>query len=272
MKRTNDGRPAPTPRAGGEAPVALVMGGGAGTGRATALAFARAGYRVAIADVSEKGGQKTLEELQDMGGEGFFQRADMASAEDNRAVVDAVGERYGGLHAVSNNAAAGTRNLPLADIPEEEWDRAHSVTLKGVWLAMKAQLPLMEQSGGGAIVNVASVAGMRGDPHQAAYAAAKGGVIALSKTAATEYAKRGVRVNTVCPGGINSGGMAFYMEQLPAEMRDKVLNTHALGRLAEPEEVADAVVYLCSDQASFITGHDLVVDGGILVRSNVLDI
>ena len=252
--------------------VALVMGGGAGTGRATVLAFARAGYRVAIADVNEKGGQKTLQALQDEGGEGFFQRADMASAADNQAMVDAVEARYGSLQAVSNNAAAGTRNLPLAEIPEEEWDRSHAVTLKGVWLAMKAQLPLMERSGGGAIVNVASVAGMRGDPHQAAYAAAKGGVIALGKTAATEYAKRGIRVNTVCPGGINSGGMAFYLEQMPEEMRDKVLNTHALGRLAEPEEIADAVVYLCSDQASFITGHDLVVDGGILVRSNVLDL
>jgi NAD(P)-dependent dehydrogenase (short-subunit alcohol dehydrogenase family) len=113
---------------------------------------------------------------------------------------------------------------------------------------------------------------MRGDPFQSAYAAAKAGVINLSKTAAAEYAKRGVRVNTVCPGGINSGGMDFYLQQMPAEMRDKVLNTHAMGRLAEPGEIADAVVYLCSQQASFITGHDLVVDGGILVRSNVMEI
>ena len=147
-----------------------------------------------------------------------------------------------------------------------------NVTLKGVWLSMKYQLPLIEASGGGAIVNIASVAGMRGDPFQAAYAAAKGGVINLSKTAATEYAKRGVRVNTVCPGGINSGGMEFYLQQMPTDMRDKVLNTHAMGRMAEPEEIADAAVYLCSEQASFITGHDLVVDGGILVRSNVMEI
>jgi NAD(P)-dependent dehydrogenase (short-subunit alcohol dehydrogenase family) len=248
------------------------MGGGAGTGRATVLAFGRAGYTVAIADINEEGGEKSLAKLKANGADGFFQRADMANAEDIEAIIGRIREEYGALHAVSNNAAMGTKNLPFTEISEQAWDRCMDVTLKGVWLSMKQQLPLIEASGGGAIVNVASVAGMRGDPFQSAYAAAKAGVINLSKTAATEYAKRGVRVNTVCPGGINSGGMDFYLQQMPAEMRDKVLNTHAMGRLAEPGEIADAVVYLCSEQASFITGHDLVVDGGILVRSNVQDI
>jgi NAD(P)-dependent dehydrogenase (short-subunit alcohol dehydrogenase family) len=254
------------------AKVALVMGGGAGTGRATVLAFGRAGYRVVIADINEEGGEKSLAELKASGADGFFQRADMASAGDIEAIIARIGNVYGALHAVSNNAAMGTKNLPFTEISEQAWDRCMDVTLKGVWLSMKQQLPLIEASGGGAIVNVASVAGMRGDPFQSAYAAAKAGVINLSKTAATEYAKRGVRVNTVCPGGINSGGMDFYLQQMPAEMRDKVLNTHAMGRLAEPEEIADAVVYLCSEQASFITGHDLVVDGGILVRANVQEV
>ena len=252
--------------------VALVMGGGAGTGRATVLAFGHAGYTVAIADINEEGGEKSLAELKAGGADGFFQRADMASAGDIETVIDRIRDEYGALHAVSNNAAIGTKNLPFTEISESAWDRCMDVTLKGVWLSMKQQLPLIEASGGGAIVNVASVAGMRGDPFQSAYAAAKAGVINLSKTAATEYAKRGVRVNTVCPGGIASGGMDFYLQQMPAEMRDKVLNTHAMGRLAEPEEIADAVVYLCSEQASFITGHDLVVDGGILVRSNVQEV
>jgi NAD(P)-dependent dehydrogenase (short-subunit alcohol dehydrogenase family) len=250
--------------------VALVMGGGAGTGRATVLAFGRAGYRVAIADINTDGGEKSLLELETAGGSGFFQQADMGKANEIEAMVSSIREKYGALHAVSNNAAMGTKNLPITEISEGAWDRCMNVTLKGVWLCMKYQLPLIEQSGGGAIVNIASVAGMRGDPFQSAYAAAKAGVINLSKTAATEYAKRGVRINTVCPGGINSGGMEFYLQQMPAEMRDKVLNTHAMGRMAEPQEIADAAVYLFSEQATVVTRHDLGVDWGIQGRSNLM--
>jgi len=253
------------------AKTALVMGGGAGTGRATVLAFGAAGYRVVIADINADGGRKSLEELESAGGEGLFVEADMASAADIERVVASTRESFGGLHAAANNAAMGTKNLPITDISEADWDRCHAVSLKGVWLAMKYQLPLIEASGGGAIVNVASVSGMRGEVFQSAYAAAKAGVINLGKSAAVEYAKRGVRINTVCPGGINSGGMEAYLETMP-EMRDKVLNAHAMGRLAEPGEIADAVVYLCSEQASFITGQELVVDGGVLVRSNVLEL
>ncbi len=251
--------------------VALVMGGGAGTGRATVLALGREGARVAVADIDEEGGRETLRLLQDEGGEGLFIRADMASASDIREVLGKTEEAFGGLHAVSNNAALGTPNKPLTELNEDEWDRCMGVTLRGVWLCLKYQLPLIEASGGGAIVNIASVSGLRGEVFQSAYAAAKGGVITLSKAAAAEYAKRGVRVNTVCPGGIRTGGMEFYLEEMP-EMREKVLNAHAMGRLAEPEEIADAVVYLCSDKSSFVTGHDLVVDGGVRVRSNVIDL
>jgi NAD(P)-dependent dehydrogenase (short-subunit alcohol dehydrogenase family) len=251
--------------------VALVMGGGAGTGRATALAFADEGASVVVADVNEQGGRETLAQLQAKGGRGLFVSADMSDAGDvQNAVAQALGV-FGGLHMVSNNAALSAPNKPVTDLNEDEWDRCMAVTLRGVWLCMKYQLPLIEASGGGAIVNVASVSGIRGEAFQSAYAAAKGGVINLSKTVAVEYAKRGIRVNTVCPGGINSGGMAFYLEKMP-EMRDRTLNAHAMGRLAEPREIADAVVYLCSDRASFITGHDLVVDGGIMVRSNVIDL
>jgi NAD(P)-dependent dehydrogenase (short-subunit alcohol dehydrogenase family) len=251
--------------------VALVMGGASGTGRATALAFAAAGYRVAIADIDEEAGRAAVAAVQAVGADGLFERADMGSAADVKRVVSRCAEEFGGLHAVSNNAARGIANQPLVNISEADWDRCMAVTLRGVWLAMKYQLPLIEASGGGAIVNVASVSGLRGEPLQGAYAAAKAGVINLSKTAATEYARRGIRVNTVCPGGIDSGGMGLYLEQAPA-LREKVLATHAMGRLARPEEIADAVVYLCSEQASFITGHDLVVDGGILVRSNVFEL
>tara|TARA_B110000503_G_scaffold38738_2_gene63665 strand:- start:45658 stop:46425 length:768 start_codon:yes stop_codon:yes gene_type:complete len=251
--------------------IALVMGGGAGTGRATVLAFATEGAKVVIADVNEKGGTETLAMVEAQGGSGLFVKADMAKAVDVQNVIEQTQSAFGGLHLVSNNAALGAPNKFVTDLTEEEWDRCMGVTLRGVWLCMKYQLPLIEASGGGAIVNVASVSGIRGDALQSAYSAAKGGVLSLSKTVAVEYAKRGIRVNTVCPGGINSGGMDFYLKKMP-KMRDKVLNVHAMGRLAEPSEIADAVVYLCSERASFITGHDLVVDGGILVRSNVIDL
>ena len=251
--------------------VALVMGGGAGTGRATVLAFAREGARVVIADVNEKSGLATRRLVEEQGGQAHFVNADMGNATDVQHVVAQASTVFGGLHLVSNNAALGAPNKPVTELTEQEWDRCMAVTLRGVWLSMKYQLPLIEASGGGAIVNVASVSGLRGEAFQSAYAAAKGGVINLSKTVAVEYAKRGVRVNTVCPGGINSGGMAFYLKKMP-QMYERALNAHAMGRLAEPEEIADAVVYLCSDKASFITGHDLVVDGGVLVRSNILDL
>ena len=251
--------------------IALVMGGGAGTGRATALAFGAAGYQVVIADIDAEGARESLQQLQEAGGGGIFLQADMGSAADVENVMTSIRDHYGALHAVSNNAARGTPNKPVTDLTETEWDQCMGVTLKGVWQSMKHQLPLIEASGGGAIVNIASVSGMRGEAHQSAYAAAKGGVRALTKAVAAEYGKRGIRVNTVCPGGINTGGMQFYLEKMP-EMLEKVKNVHAMGRLAEAEEIADAVVFLCSPQASFITGHDLVVDGGSLVRSNVLDL
>jgi NAD(P)-dependent dehydrogenase (short-subunit alcohol dehydrogenase family) len=247
------------------------MGGGAGTGRAIALAFAREGANVAIADINDKGGEETQGMVQELGVQGLYRHADMASAEEVSDLVSFVESTFGGLHMVANNAALGAPNKPVIDLTEEEWDRCMGVSLRGVWLCMKHQLPLIEASGGGAIVNLASVSGIRGEAFQSVYAAAKGGVINLSKTVAVEYAKRGVRVNTVCPGGINSGGMDLYLKKMP-EMAEQVRNAHAMGRLAQPEEIADAVVYLCSKRASFITGHDLVVDGGVLVRSNVIDL
>ncbi|GAB5451887.1 MAG: SDR family oxidoreductase [Halioglobus sp.] len=252
--------------------VALVMGGGAGTGRAIARAFDRAGAQVVVADIREEGGQETVELIRGQGGYAVFVQADMSVTADVEKAVNTAREEFGALHMACNNAALGIETKPLASISEEEWDRCMAVTLRGVWLSMKYQLPAIEASGGGAIVNVASVSGMRGEALQAAYAAAKGGVITLGKSAAVEYARRGVRVNTVCPAGIESGGMQFYLDTLPEDMREKVLNAHAMGRLAAPEEIADAVAYLCSERASFVTGHDLVVDGGLLVRSNVVDL
>lgn len=251
--------------------VALVMGGGAGTGRATSLAFSRAGAKVVVADIREEGARETVRLIEEADGEGLALEANMASAEDIRRVIEAIRDAYGALHMVSNNAARGIPNKSITELSEDEWEQCMAVTFRGVWLCMKYQLPLIEASGGGAIVNIASVSGLRGEAFQSVYAAAKGGVITLSKAAAVEYAKRGVRINTVCPGGIETEGMSLYLKKMP-EMRDKTERAHAMGRLARPEEIADAVVYLCSDKASFITGHDLVVDGGLLVRSNVIDL
>ncbi len=250
--------------------VALVMGGGAGTGRATALAFARAGAHVVVADIREEAARETQGIIEESGGEAVAVVANSGNGQDIQQVMATCKNVFGGLHWVSNNAAQAAPNTPLTELSEEEWDACMAVTLKGVWLCMKYQLPLIEASGGGAIVNIASVSGIRGEVHQSAYAAAKGGVITLTKAAAAEYARRGVRVNTVCPGGIETEGMRYYLKSMP-EMRERTVNAHAMGRLAKPEEIADAVAYLCSDQASFITGHDLVVDGGILVRSNVIE-
>jgi NAD(P)-dependent dehydrogenase (short-subunit alcohol dehydrogenase family) len=235
------------------------------------MAFAREGARVVIADIDRQEGEECLAQLQAIGGEGIFVPANTGRAADIEQVIAVTRKTYGALHMVSNNAARGAPNKPVMELTEKDWDNCHNVTLKGVWLCMKYQLPLIEASGGGAIVNIASVSGMRGEVLQSAYAAAKGGVLALSKTVASEYAKRGVRINTVCPGGINTGGISFYLDKMP-QLREKTLHAHAMGRLAEPEEIADAVVYLCSSRASFITGHDLVVDGGILVRSNVIEL
>jgi len=251
--------------------VALVMGGGAGTGRATALAFARSGAHVVVADIKEDKAEQTRELIEEAGGKAVAVAANMGLADDIARVMETCQSAFGGLHQVSNNAAQTVPNKPVTELSEADWDRCMGITLKGVWLCMKYQLPLIEASGGGAIVNIASVSGIRGEVLQSAYAAAKGGVITLSKAVAAEYARRGVRVNTVCPGGIETEGMRFYLKSMP-EMRERTLNAHAMGRLAKPEEIADAVVYLCSDQASFITGHDLVVDGGVLVRSNVVEL
>lgn len=251
--------------------VALVMGGGAGTGRATALAFSREGAKVVVADINVEGARETLALIEGEGGAGMALAADMSAATDIEHVVESIAARFGALHMVSNNAARAAPNKPITELSEAEWEQCMAVTFKGVWLCMKHQLPLIEASGGGAIVNIASVSGIRGEAFQSAYAAAKGGVITLTKAAAVEYARRGVRVNTVCPGGIDTDGMRYYLAKMP-ELRQKTENAHAMGRIARPEEIADAVVYLCSDKASFITGHDLVVDGGVLVRSNVIDL
>lgn len=249
--------------------VALVTGGGGGIGEATAMTFHRDGARVAIIDRNLAEAERVAAAIAAQGGEAIALEANVANEEDVANAVAAVVDTFGALHAASNNAAFGGGFKSLTDFSEKEWALINDVTLKGVWLCMKYQLPAMENSGGGAIVNISSVGGVRGESKMAPYSAAKGGVIALTKTAAAEYGQRGVRVNCVAPGGILTPGMQQYLDALPEE-RDATIATHAMRRLGEPYEIADAVSYLLSDRASFITGAVLDVDGGIMVNPHNL--
>jgi NAD(P)-dependent dehydrogenase (short-subunit alcohol dehydrogenase family) len=252
-----------------EGKVGLVTGAGSGIGRATAITFAQDGARVSVADRNAEAGRETVSLIEAAGGEALFVEADVSKAEDVERMVRATVEAFGGLHCASNNAALGAGYSPLVEIDEREWDRALGVTLKGVWLCMKHELPAMLESGGGSIVNIASVSGMRGEALQAAYSSAKGGVIALSKSAAAEYAQRGIRVNVLCPGGVRTPAIEHYFRKVPGA-EEASIRVHAMRRLAEPEEIADVVSFLCSDRSSFVTGHVMVADGGILVNPHTL--
>ncbi len=252
-----------------EGKVAIVTGAGSGIGRETALVFAREGARVTVADWSEESGAETVALVEAEGGEALFVRADVSAEADVEAMVGATVDRFGALHCASNNAAHGAGFRLMQDIPLESWERCLSVTLTGVWLCMKYEVPAMLEAGGGAIVNIASLSGVKGEALQAAYAAAKGGVLALTKTAAGELAQRGIRVNAISPGGIETQAIARYFEEVP-DARAASIATHAMRRLGQPREIADAVAYLCSDRASFVTGHAMAVDGGVLVNPHIL--
>ena len=249
--------------------VGIVTGGGAGIGRATALLFAREGARVAVAERDPQAGESVVAQIATSGGEAIFIQTDVSRPDEVQAMVDRTVAEFGGLQCVSNNAAAGSGYARLADLDEKTWDQTMAVTLKGVWLCMRSEIPAMLASGGGSIVNIGSVSGMKGEAFLSGYSAAKGGVIALSKSAASEYAEQGIRINVVCPGGIATEGMTDYLSRAP-EVRERTVDAHAMKRLGTPEEIAEAVVWLCSDRSSFTTGHIMVVDGGTLVKSHAV--
>ena len=247
--------------------VALVTGGSTGIGRATALAFAREKATVIIVNNSNvEKGKETVHMIERIGGKAMFIKTDVSNAAEVEAMVNKAVETYGRLDFAFNNAGIGDTMAYTADLTEEEWDRTINVNLKGVWLCMKYEIKQMLKQGGGAIVNMSSVIGLVGLKGSSAYTASKGGVIQLTRTAALEYTRSGIRINAVCPSFIATPMNKRLLANEP-ELEKKIKNIlHPVGRLGEPEEVAVVVIWLCSDRASFITGHPLVVDGGYLAQ------
>jgi NAD(P)-dependent dehydrogenase (short-subunit alcohol dehydrogenase family) len=241
--------------------VAFVTGAANGIGRAAALAFAREGASVAVADVSENGNQQTARMIEELGGRALAVACNVTRAEDVRRALDRTVQAFGRLDFAFNNAGVEQPITATADLSEEAWDRIVAINLRGVFLCMKYQVPLMLKQGGGAIVNTSSGAGVRGFKGQAAYAAAKHGVIGLTKCAALDYAASNVRVNAVCPGIIDTPMMGRFTGGTP-EGQQRVIAQEPVGRMGKPEEIAAAVVWLCSDVAAFVVGHAMVIDGG----------
>ena len=241
--------------------VALVTGGSSGIGRATAVAFAREGAKVAIADVNVKEGDETLETIVDAGGEAIFVKADVSRAADVKALVESVVKQYGRLDCAFNNAGVDNLHFPVGDLAEEEWDRVIGINLKGTMLCMRYEIPQMLTHGGGAIVNTSSVAGLIGSPKSPAYVSSKFGVVGLTKSAALDYANKGIRINAVCPGVTRTAIFEAYLKETP-DAAAQISTQSPMGRVAEPEEIAAAVIWLSSDEASFVTGQALAVDGG----------
>ena len=242
----------------------LVSGAASGIGRATALAFGAEGARVAVVDRSDRDGEATAKAIRDAGGSAIFIKADVSKAADCRAMVEAAVAAHGGLHAAFNNAGIERHGYAIADVEEAAWNEVIAVNLTGVFLAMKHEIPAMLKTGGGAIVNTSSVGGVVGNPGLGAYCAAKHGVIGLTKAAALEYVAQGIRINAVCPGGTATPMLKNWFQEPGVEEHVKAL--HPIGRWADPSEIAKAVLFLCSDDASYMAGHSLIVDGAMTAQ------
>jgi NAD(P)-dependent dehydrogenase (short-subunit alcohol dehydrogenase family) len=244
--------------------VALITGAASGIGRASAVALARAGARIMVSDINESGGGETLELIERAGGEGTFRAADVAHGEQMAALVAATLHTFGRLDCAHNNGGIEGRLATVVDYDEDDWDQVVDINLKGVWWAMKHQIPAMLANGGGAIVNTASVSGLKGfPPLLPAYVASKFGVVGLTAVTARSYASQGMRINAICPGAIDTP-MLDRIGDGAKRLGIAMVAENPTGRLGSPAEVAEAVVWLCSDAASFVNGQTLTIDGGFL--------
>ena len=241
--------------------VALVTGAGAGIGLATARAFAEAGAAVALVDINEKAVRTAAQELVAAGHKALAVVCNVADEAEVAATVEQIVSTYGRLDAAFNNAGVQSPAVETADTSGEEFERVTAINLRSVWNCMKYELRQMREQGSGAIVNTSSIGGLIGLPGRAIYHASKHGVIGLTKSAALEYASRGIRINAVCPGTIETPMVAEMLAKEPDAMKE-ILRDQPIGRLGRPEEIASAVLWLCSPGASFVIGHALVVDGG----------
>jgi NAD(P)-dependent dehydrogenase (short-subunit alcohol dehydrogenase family) len=248
--------------------VVLITGASAGIGRAAALQFAEAGAQVVVADIAVEGGEETVRLLEEAGGTGHFMKVDVTQSAEVEELVNQTVERFGRLDYAVNNAGIEGEVALTPEYSEEMWNRVLAINLTGVWLGMKYQIPQMLKQGGGAIVNTASILGLVAAPTFSAYNASKHGVVGLTKTAALEYAEKGIRVNAVCPGFIET---PMVMERgvragEDEEVYRSIEEQHPMKRLGQAEEIAEAIVWLCSDAASFVTGAALNVDGGYVAQ------
>ncbi|HSL45514.1 MAG TPA: SDR family oxidoreductase [Anaerolineales bacterium] len=244
--------------------VALVTGGGSGIGQAACHLYAREGAKVVVSDISEKNGHEVVRTVQETGGDATFIRADVSNPDDCKAMVEATVETYGRLDIAFNNAGIGGEANLTADYSIEGWRKVIEINLSGVFYCMKYEIPVMLQLGSGTIVNMASVLGQAGFEQSPAYVAAKHGVLGLTKNAAIEYGRHGIRINSVGPGFIQTPLIAGLEQD--EQIRNHLVSLHPMGRLGKPEEVAELVIWLSSDKASFITGAYHEIDGGYLAR------
>lgn len=242
--------------------VAVVTGAGSGIGRSVALAYAREGAKVVVSDMDEESGQETVRLIADAGGDSFFFKCDVSSANENEALVWATIEKYGALHIACNNAGIGGAMAPTGMYAIDAWDKVIAVNLSGVFYGVRHQIPAMLNSGGGVIVNMASILGNVGFANSPAYVAAKHGVIGLTKNIALEYGEKGIRANAVGPAFIKTP----LLKDLDEATMEWLVGRHPIGRMGEPDEVAELVLWLSSPKASFVTGAYYPADGGYLAQ------
>ena len=245
--------------------VAIITGGSSGIGRATAIALAKLGVKVAVAARRSKEGEETVRLIKEAGSDGIFVKTDVAKEDEAKSLVEKTIKKYDRVDYAVNNAAMGEKLTSIVDQTSATFDQIMNVNVKGVWLSMKYEIPEMLRNGGGAIVNISSGAGIMAYPQNSVYIASKHAVLGLTKSAALEYAKSGIRINAVAPGGVETEMLDQTAGENP-EFRNTFKSMHPIGRFGNPEEIANAVVWLLSDKASFVLGHTLLVDGGIVSR------